>query len=201
MIFFSISPQKRNTFFSLSVVFLPLKMEPSATSFKDNEKSATRSIGNPPEGYHPPTHYGGGGYPPSTGYAPPHPMAGYGGYASPPPPYGAYPPPYNAAPYAPQGYCYPHHPPPPPAGYGYGPPPAENNSKKKKKKKSGMGKYLGMGAGLVGGLLLGGLVADGGGEAPSFDSFSGGSGGGFDQLYETSMQSASDSMDFLGTIG
>ncbi|CAK9328996.1 unnamed protein product [Citrullus colocynthis] len=182
-------------------------MEPSTTSFKDNEKPAaadpTRGIGHPPEVYPPPPHYGGG-YPPA-GYAPPPPMPGYGGHPSPPPPYGGFPPPYNTGPYTPppQAYGYPHHPPP---AYSYAPPPGYQpaaNAPTKKKKKSGMSKILGMGAGLVGGvvggLLLGELAADGGAAAPSFELFSDPTGGGMD--YNASMQSMSNSMDTLGTIG
>lgn len=186
-------------------------MESSTTSFKNGEKPAaahaTQGIGYPTEVYPPPPHYGGG-YPP-TGYAPPLTMSGYGGHPSPPPPYGAYPPPYNTGPYAPQAYAYPHHPPPAQPAYGYAPPPPgyrpTENAPTKKKKKSGFGKMLGLGAGLVGGvvggLLLGDLAEDGGAAAPSLESFSDPTGGGWDQVYDASMQSMSDSMDVLGTIG
>ncbi|XP_038875072.1 formin-like protein 20 [Benincasa hispida] len=175
-------------------------MESSTTSFKDNEKPTAAC---PTRGtvYPPPPHYGGG-HPPA-GYAPPPPMPGYGGHLSPPPPYSPFPPPYNIGPYTPppQPYGYPHHPPPPPA-YGYAPPPGNRpaGNAPTKKKKSGMSKILGMGAGLVGGLLLGELAADGGAVTPSFDLFSDPTGGG-GLDYDASMQSMSDSMDLLGTIG
>ncbi|GER52205.1 calcium-dependent lipid-binding family protein [Striga asiatica] len=96
----------------------------------------------------------------SSSVYPPYPaVEGKEQYPPPPVGYGYPPPP------PPSGYGYP--PPPPPPGYGYQPPPPPVQQPARKKKNN-FG--LGLGAGLLGGLLVGDMISD----ASDFDC------GGFD---------------------
>lgn len=91
----------------------------------------------PPPGHQGPSH----AYPAPAGYPAP---GGYG-YPAPPPPQQGYGYPHG-------GYGYPQY--PAQGGYGYAPPPQQ----KPKKNKGNMA--LGLGAGLLGGLLIGDMVTD-----------------------------------------
>ncbi|KAM6577829.1 hypothetical protein CsatB_029666 [Cannabis sativa] len=103
--------------------------------------AAGPSHGYPAPGGYPPA--GAYPYPPQAGYAPPHPQAGYG----PPPPQAGYGYPPAAAP----GYGYPPAYPVQQPGYGYTP---------QKPKRNGGNMALGLGAGLLGGLLVGDMISD-----------------------------------------